>query len=424
MKQRQHVQVRGRDVVGLLDVGSSKVVCIIAALDPSAPRGSLEAARVIGIGQHISRGIKSGVITNLEAAEEAILGAVSAAEDMAGLRLESVIVSISCGRLRSQTIAAEVDIAGGVVRDSDVRRAVSGARAFAERGGRRLVHVNTTAFQLDGVAGGEDPRGLTANQLKVGLHAVSADKAPLRNLHIVVDRCLLGVRGIVVAAYASALAATSEEERQLGVTCIDIGGGTTSVAAFAEGKCVHTAVSLVGGNTITADIAAQLQTPVAEAERIKALYGTMVNAQSDEHEFFCYPVAGSAEGGEERMAKADLSRIVRPRVAQILASVRENIESCRAIGGAGRRVVLTGGGSQLVGLADFAANALGCPVRVAMPAVPSGLPQTWSGPGYATVVGLLLAGTDPSQELVGYNQVEAPGGNYLGRVGQWLMDGL
>ncbi len=167
---------------------------------------------------------------------------------------------------------------------------------------------------------------MAAERLSADLHTIAADEAPIRNLLLVVERCYLSVRALVAAPYASAIAVTSEEERRLGVTCIDIGGGTATVAAFAEGHFIHAAAVPVGGHQITFDIAQALQTPLAEAERIKTLYGTVIVARSDEHEAFSYALAGEEEGARGRTTKAQLAEIIRPRVASILGLVRERMD--------------------------------------------------------------------------------------------------
>ena len=322
---------------------------------------------MLGVGHLRSRGIKAGVIIDLAEAEATVRAAIAQAERAARLTLEEVFVSVSCGRLQSSNFSASVDISGGVVRSDDIDRLMAGGHAFAEREGRTLIHLNRIGFRVDGAAGSHDPRGMAASRLSADLHTVAADEAPVRNLMLVVERCYLNVRALIATPYASALAATSEEERRLGVTCIDIGGGTATVAAFADGHFIHAATVPVGGHHITLDIAQSLQTPLAEAERIKTLYGTMVLAQSDEFETFSYALAGEEDGARGQATKAHLAGIIRPRVAGILGMVRERLDKAGVSSFAGERVVLTGGASALVGLGEFAANTLGRPARVATP---------------------------------------------------------
>jgi cell division protein FtsA len=424
MLSRDKTDGKNSQIVGLLDIGTSKVACIIAALDaPERPCES-RGVRVLGVGHLRSRGIKAGVIIDLAEAEATVRAAIAQAERTARLTLEEVFVSVSCGRLQSSNFSASVDISGGVVRSDDIDRLMTGGHAFAEREGRTLIHLNRIGFRVDGAAGSHDPRGMAASRLWADLHTVAADEAPVRNLMLVVERCYLNVRALIATPYASALAATSEEERRLGVTCIDIGGGTATVAAFADGHFIHAATIPVGGHHITLDIAQSLQTPLAEAERIKTLYGTMVLAQSDEFETFSYALAGEEDGARGQATKAQLAGIIRPRVAGILGMVRERLDKAGVSSFAGERVVLTGGASALVGFGEFAANTLGRPARVASPVPSPGLPSIVGSPAFSTVAGLLAVAASGSGEVSGLRDREALGGGYFERVGEWLKTGF
>ena len=346
------------------------------------------------------------------------------AERMAGVELDEVFLSVSCGRLRSHNFAANADVEAGVVTDNDIARVLAGGRAYAEREGRTLVHLNRYGFRLDGSAGVREPRGMAARKLSADLHAVTADDAPLRNLMLVVERCYLSVAGIVATPYASALAATSEEERRLGVTCIDIGGGATTIAVFSEGQFLYTDAIPVGGNHITFDIARNLQTPLAEAEQIKALYGTLVGAPSDEHEAFSFPLAGEEDGALAHTTKARLTTVIRPRMVSLAGLIEERLDRGKVRNYAGDRVVMTGGASQLVGIGEFMANTMGRPVRVARPQQVPGLPQSVSSAAFSTVAGLFTA---VSAGAGGVMMTEANGAmavGYFGRVGQWLREGF
>ena len=378
-------------------------------------------AGIIGVGHQRSRGVKAGVVTDLDAAEQAVRTTIAEAERMAGVTIEDVHVAVSCGRLTSQSFAAKATIERGVVGDADIARLMAGGRAYAERDGRTLVHLNRLIFRLDGAAGISDPRRMAGRRLVADLHAVSADDAPVRNLMLLVERCFLSVTGLVAAPYASALAATSAEERRLGVTCIDIGGGTTSVAVFANGQFVFADAVPVGGDHVTFDIARALQCPLAEAERIKVLYGTLVIAPSDEHEVFAYPsrerrrvLAQHDEGAARAGGTASRCGSGRAHLRSHGAGVRAH---------PGNRVVLTGGGSGFVGMREFAMGVLGRPVRVGRPQAVAGLPQSFSSPAFATAVGLHAAAITGSQGIASRRgRDHAPG--YFGRVGQWLREGF
>jgi cell division protein FtsA len=408
----------GKRITGVLDIGTSKIACLIAAVDAGGPR-------VIGVGHQRAEGVKGGVVIDLDRAEHSARAAIAQAERMAGVELAEVHVAVSCGRLRSHNFTAKAEIASGLVAEDDIRRLMTAGQAYAEQGGRALVHMNEVALRLDGTPGSRDPRGMAARELAFDLHAVTADEAPLRNLLMVVGRCYLEPASHVPTPLASAIAVATEDERRLGVTVIDIGAGTTSLAMFAEERFLYGSVSPQGGTQITFDIARALHTPLAEAERIKALYGTVVCAPSDEHDAFTYPSAGEDDGILYHMTKAELAEVVRPRVTAMCHHVRQRLEECEMTAYAGRCLVLTGGTSQLTGLADFMAVELGRPVRVAGPQPISGLPSACSSPAFSTVVGLLAAETQGA--AAGrrvYSSRDAEAGSYLKRVGSWLREGF
>ena len=277
---------------------------------------------------------------------------------------------------------------------------------------------------LDILTGGRDPRGLAARQVSAQLHSVTADEAPLRNLLLLVERCYLACDGIVATPYASGLAATTAEEREIGVTTIDMGAGTTSIGLFTDGHFVGADVIPVGSQHITFDIAKALQTPLVEAERIKTLYGTLVSAQSDEHESFTYPLAGEEDGATYQTTKARLTEIIRPRVAQIAGLVRERLDQNGAAAYAGDKVVVTGGASQILGTAEFIANALGRPVRQGRPSPLPGLPEGVAGPQFATLAGLAVAGARSDDEFSHTRGRPGLAQGYLNRVGSWLKGGF
>ena len=426
MSRRGNNDRRQQHLIGLLDIGTSKIAAavVVAGADATERGDDSRTLRVAGLGVQRSAGVKAGVLTDLDAAESAIRAAISQAERAAGVSLDNVIISVSCGRLKSQHFAANADVESGVVSDDDIARVLTGGRAYAERDGRMLLHMNRLGFRLDGTAGIRDPRGLAARQVSAQLHAVTADEAPLRNLLLLIERCFLSCDGLVATPYASALAVTTEEERQFGVTCIDLGAGTSSMALFSDGQFAGADLVPVGSQHITFDVAKALQTPLVEAERIKTLYGTLVSAQSDEHESFSYPLSGEEEGATYQTTKARLTEIIRPRVAQILGLVRERLAQNGASAFAGDKVVLTGGASQLLGIAEFAANELGKPVRIGKPSPLPGLPAGVAGPQFATLAGLALASAQGESDSGAYRDLAGAPQGYLGRVGSWLKAGF
>lgn len=413
MRRRGRSDKRGPAVRGLLDIGTSKIAAAVLTGDGT------DEVRIAGLGLQRSRGVKAGVLTDLDAAEGAVRAAIDQAERAAGVTLDSVIISLAAGRLKSQHFAAKTEVSGGLVSDEDIARVMEAGRAYAERDGRSLVHLNRFGFRLDGVAGAAEPRGLAARQLTADLHAVTADEAPLRNVLLLIERCYLGCDGIVASPYASALSVTTPEERELGVTVIDLGAGTASIALFTDGQFAGADVVPVGSQHITFDIARALQTPLAEAERIKTLYGTLISAQSDEHETFSYALAGEEDGATYQTTRARLTEIIRPRFAQIFALVRERLNENPASAYAGANVVLTGGASQLLGASDYAGHELGRPVRIGRPLPLAGMAPSVAGPHFATLCGLAAAGSEMVES--GFDGASAPSQGYLGRVGSWLV---
>ena len=401
-------------IIGALDIGSSKVACLIGQIDGSVGAGG-RPLRVLGTGVQRSQGVKAGVITDPQAAEAVVRAAVAQAERTSGVVLEEVFVSITCGRLRSLSFAAHADVSSKRVREADIARILEGARAYAERDGRVLVHMNRKGYRLDGAPGGDNPRGLACGRLTADMHAVTADEGAVRNLMYVVERCDLTVAGLVAAPVASALCVTSEEQRQLGVTVVDMGAGTTTLAVFEAGALAHCEVMLAGGHHLTFEIAQNLHAPLAEAERIKTLYASVVNAPSDFYDSFSFEGAG--EGGERlhREARATLTGLVRPRVESLLREIADRLDASGFNRGP---VVLTGGASQLAGLAGYAGLVLGR--DVVAPAPQASLPA--GGAALAATEGLLLAGAEG--DLIEADRAAKGRAGYLGLVGRWVRGGL
>ena len=407
-------RMRSGDIVGVLDIGTSKIACLVFERGRNGAAG-----RIIGVGHHRSRGLKSGVVIDPDEVELSIRAAVAQAERMAGITLAEVTVGITCGRLASLSFLAHASLPDGSVHNADVARLFEGARAFAERNGRALVHMNRKAFHLDGAAGGDDPRGMAAAKLSADMHAVTADEGALRNVMHVVERCHLRVAGLVAAPYASALAVTTADERALGVTVVDMGGGTTSWAGFAEGQFVDCQVLATGGHHLTFEIAQNLHAPLAEAERIKSLYASMVNAKSDDVDRISYSTVAESDGGVQEISRAHLGHVVRGRVASVLDEVALRV---RAAGLGGFPVVLTGGASQLVGLAAFAGPVFEAPVRQWLPQSLPGLAAGADNPAFAAAVGLGLISPDAEAHVL--DGTGEPRLGYLRRVGVWLGCGF
>jgi len=449
-----------RDLIAALDVGSSKVCCLVARVgDDGAPR-------VVGIGQQASRGVKSGNVVDMDAAENAVLIAVHAAEQMAGETIDSVFVNLSGGQPVSRSMSIEVSIAGHAVDDADLRRILRQSRLLDEEPGltegaasgpvngpangaagrngakprngaaesnganghgtdsrRQLVHSIPVGYSIDGSHGIRDPRGMYGETLGVDLHMVTAAIGPMRNLATCVNRSHLDIDGFVVSPYASGLSALVEDEMELGVTVIDMGGGTTSIAVFQDGNCIFTDVIPVGGQHVTSDIARGLSTPLAHAERLKTLYGHAIAASADSHDTIEVPGVGEHDETPQQISRSLLVGIIQPRLEETFELVRSHLEVSGFDKRAGRRVVLTGGASQLPGLRDLAGLILDKQVRIGRPARVAGLAEATGGPAYATAAGLLnyALEADVAAPEHARPETEEPGG-FVGRLGHWFRE--
>lgn len=402
------------DVVSLLDIGTFKTTCLIVARPGN---------RILGIGQSRSEGIKAGSIADLNLAEETVRAAVGRAEAQAGVRVDEVVVAATCGRLGSITFAASAETGGHRVTHADLDRVLAAAEQFVSTDGRALLHLHGLGYRLDGETPVANPVGMLAGRLTLDVNAITADEAPVRNLTLLIERCLLRVAEIFAAPYASAVATMTEEEARLGVSVIDMGGGTTSVAAFLDGQLVYADAIAVGGNHLTYDIARTLSTPLAEAERIKTLYANLMGAHADENDLVTYPVAGGGEGELYHTSKARLRQIVRPRVEEILGLVRDRLLRSGYGEAVLGRVVLTGGASGIVGLPALAMRELGCSVRIGAVRGLPGLPPGVAAPSLAAVVGLASLAEAP-----GHRTARDPlrpadrGRGYVARAGRWLKE--
>lgn len=418
-KKKNGAKVRS-GLVAALDVGTTKVCCLIAR-----PGGPDRPTRVVGIGHQASRGLRAGVIVDLEGVEASIRAAVEAAEQMAGENIRHVVVNFSGVGLSSRMIACEVSIGGHAVGDSDVRRVIDPAPGLADKpADHELIHAIPVGYSIDGNRGVRDPRGLYGQRLGVNLHLIGAPAGPLRNLTTAVARCHLDVEQVVIAPYASALASLVDDEVQLGVTLLDMGGGSTSVAVFFDGELVHADCIPVGGVHVTNDIARGLSTALAHAERLKTLYASVLPSPSDDREIITVPLIGE-EGGSEphQIPRSLLIGIVRPRIEEILDLVRARLEAAGFDKAAGRRVVLTGGASQLSGVRELVGRVLDRQVRQGRPMTMEGLAEAVSGPAFATAAGLLAFAlkTPRAAEAAALTAGEHFPGR-LSRIGQWLRE--
>jgi cell division protein FtsA len=418
-------------VVSVLDIGSSKVVCMIARLTPRAESQILpnrtHSVEIIGIGHQRSRGVKSGVISDLDAVESVVRLAVDAAERMAGLTVDSLIVNVSAGRITSDVYTATIDLGGQEVDATDLRKVLTSASHQSVRQDRAVLHSLPTGFSLDGERGIRDPLGMYGDLLGVDMHVVTAERAALKNLELCINRAHLSVEGIVATPYASGLAALVDDEVELGCAAIDMGGGTTTISVFAEGKLVHTDAIGIGGHHVTTDLARGLSTRIEDAERMKVVHGSAITTAADERDMISVPPIGEDDRDlPTQVPRALVTRIVRARLEETLELIRDRIQKSGFSPIVGKRVVLTGGAAQLTGLPETARRILARNVRIGRPMGVSGLPTAAKGPAFSTAVGLMIypqvADMETHAGQGGLLTSFGNGNSRIARMGQWLKE--
>lgn len=404
-------------LIAALDVGTTKVCCFIARVqDDGSPR-------MVGIGHQVARGMRNGAVVDMEDLETSIRAAVEAAEEMANDQVRAVAINISGGAPGSSNVKVEVAMNGHAVNEADIRRMLEHGRAHHESPDRELIHAIPVDYTIDGNEGIKDPRGMFGDRLGVAIHVISAGIGPVRNLSTVVNRCHLDIEARVVSPYASGLACLVEDEKELGVTCIDLGGGTTSIAVFLGGQLVHTDVIPVGGAHVTSDIARGLSTPVVHAERLKTLYGSVIPSASDDREILKVPLVGEDEdGASNQVPRSMLIQIIQPRLEETFELVRSRLEQGGFDKLAGRRVVLTGGASQMQGARDLAGMVLDKQVRLGKPVGLHGLPEAVGGPAFSTCAGLIryALAHAPAPSRGRKAGARGDGASGWGRLGSWL----
>lgn len=424
------ISPRRSAILCVLDIGTSKIVCLIARLRPREGSDILpnrtHKAEVLGIGHTRARGMKSGAIADMAKAEASIRQAVDAAERMAEVQVDRVIVTVSAGRISSEQYEAHVTCASPRVQDHDLHRVLAASSDHSVRQGRAVLHSMPIGFRLDDTRGIKDPRGMLGSSLGVDMHVATCDAATARNLMLCVERCHLTVEAMIAAPFASGLAVLTDDEAELGTVCIDMGAGTTTLAVFAGGHFIHADAVAIGSHHVTMDIARGLSARLSDAERIKVLNGACFAAKSDERDIINVPSISEDERDlPNQVTRAQVIRIIRPRIDEILEMLRDRLIASGAAADAGRRVVLTGGGSQLPGLADLASQVLGRQVRIARPVGITGLPDSAKGPPFAAAVGLTvypqIAGIEHFEPQRRFFAATGTDG-YFSRVGKWIRD--
>lgn len=369
-------------VVGL-DLGSTKVTAVVGEIDD----GRIE---ILGFGNVACRGLRKGVVSNIEWTVRAIREAVEAAQTMAGVEITTVYVGVAGSHVRSQPSDGICAISGREVRRADLDRVLEGARAIPIDADRTILHALPREYVVDNQDGIRDPIGMSGVRLQARVNLITAATSCVQNVQRCVERCGLNVAGVVLQPLASADAVVSDDEKEIGVAVIDIGGGTTDVVLYSDGGIAYVTVIPAGGNNVTSDIAAGLRTPVAEAERLKRNYGCALGRMiADDEEIEVPGVGGHTP---RRVARRLLSDIIEPRIEEIFAAARSRMEETGLLEQMSSGCVLTGGAALMEGVAECAEEILGMPVRLGFPIGLEGIYQLVQGPQFATGVGLLRHG--------------------------------
>ncbi|MDQ1278119.1 MAG: cell division protein FtsA [Thermodesulfobacteriota bacterium] len=399
-------------IVGL-DIGTTKTCTIIGEITD-------QGIDIIGIGSTPSEGLRKGVVVNIDSTVEAIKKAIEEAEHQSGCEIHSVYVGIAGGHIKSQNSLGIVAVKGREVDDEDVQRAVEASKAIAIPMDREILHTLPQSYIIDEQDGIRDPVGMSGVRLEAKVHIVTGASASIQNIAKSVSRVGLDIDEIVLEQLASSEAVLSNDEKDLGVIMLDIGGGTTDIAVFAEGSIKHTAVLPVGGNYVTSDIATGLRTPATEAEKLKIKYGCAYSSLIPKDETIEVPSVGGREPRE--VSRQILGRIIEPRMEEILGLsykelIRSGYEDLMAAG-----VVLTGGASVMEGMTELAEQVFNMPVRRGCPMGIGGLTDVVNSPIYATGVGLIVYGSKNISKETLRRGESGSFGDWFRRIKKWFIE--
>ena len=422
-----------RGVVAVLDVGTSKIACLILRFDGPerlrevdgvGPMAGQSSFRVIGAATTRSRGVRFGEIAVMNETERAIRTAVQAAQKMANVRVDHVIACFSGAEPRSYGLAGEWDLQDSVVTEQDVARVLAACDVPDLGPGREVLHAQPVNFALDHRTGLGDPRGQIGNRLACDMHMLSVDGAVVQNLLYCIKRCDLELAGIASSAYVSGVSSLVEDEQELGAACIDMGGGSTGISIFMKKHMIYADSVRMGGDHVTSDISKGLQIPAAVAEKIKTKHGGVYATSMDDREMIeMGGESGDWEKDRRQISRTELIGIMRPRVEEILEEARSRLDAAGFDHLPSQSIVLTGGGSQIPGLDGLAARILGQQVRLGRPLRVQGLPQAATGPAFASAVGLCLFAAHPQDEWWDF---EIPSERYparsLKRAFKWFRE--
>ena len=400
----------GKMIVGL-DIGTSKVVAIVGEV---AADGTL---KIVGLGSHASRGLKKGVVVNIESTVQSIQRAVEEAELMAGCQIHSVYAGIAGSHIRSLNSHGIVAIRDREVYAHDVERVIDAAQAVAIPADQKILHILPQEYVIDSQEGIKEPLGMSGVRLEAKVHVVTCAVNASQNIEKCIRRCGLEVEEIILEQLASSYAVLTEDERELGVCLVDIGGGTTDIAIFTEGAIRHTGVIPIAGDQVTNDIAMALRTPTQYAEEIKIRYACALAQLAGADQTIKVP--GVGERGARDLSRQALAEVVEPRYDELFTLVQAEIRRSGFEDVLAGGIVLTGGTSKMEGVVELAEEIFHMPVRIGAPAGVQGMIDIVKNPIYSTAVGLLLFGVKQYTASAGVK--EAPGKGLMKKMKQWFQ---
>jgi cell division protein FtsA len=375
-----------RNILVALDIGTSKIVTLVAEV---TPEGTLN---LIGMGSHPSRGLKKGVVVNIESTVNAIQRSLEEAELMADVKIREVITGIAGSHIKSFNSHGMVAIKDKEVQQYDIDRVIETARAVNIPMEQQVLHILEQEFVIDGQGGVRQPLGMSGMRLEVKVHIVTGAVSAAQNIMKCVRRCGLEVKDLMLQPLASADAVLLDDERDLGVCLVDIGGGTTDLAVFTEGAIKHTSVIPIAGDQITNDIAMALRTPTKDAEDLKIQHGVALRQLASVNDMIDVP--GVGERGPRELSRQTLAEVIEPRVEELYSLIQRELRSCGLEELLSSGIVITGGSSLMKGMVELGEEVFHMPVRVGLPNYTGALAEVVRNPKYSTGIGLLLAGLD------------------------------
>ena len=400
-----------KDLIVGLDIGTSKIVAIVAEMRAD---GHYE---IVGLGQHDSRGLKKGVVVNIESTVASIQRALEEAELMADCKIRTVYTGIAGSHIRSFNSSGMVAIKDKEVTEADMARVIETAKAVNIPTDQQIVHVLPQEFIIDGQEDIREPIGMSGVRLEVKVHIVTGAVSAAQNIVKCVRRCGLEVNDLILQPLASSMSILTQDEKELGVVLVDIGGGTTDIAIFTGGAIRHTAVIPIAGDQITNDIAMALRTPTKDAEELKIRHGVALRQLASVNDMIEVPGVGDRVARE--ISRQTLAEVIEPRVEELYSLVQRELRSCGLEELLSSGIVITGGTSLMKGMVELGEEVFHMPVRVGLPQYSGALAEVVRSPRFATAVGLLIEGRD--QYLRGQEARAQPGiGGMMERMGKWF----